>query len=402
MSQKKKPINLLRGWPSASLLPVPALRASFQEALSDPAVWEPGLQYGPDPGYQPLREALASWLSAFYTFTTPTTTTASDKMAQYTHAADPSRICITGGASQSIAALLTRFTGADPAAETRAVWMAAPCYFLACPIFADAGFAVRDRRLRAVPEDPEGPDLDFLAQGMRELDREAEEERERCERLRGPISESEPTTTATTTTAAAADTTGGEPTRRHGYCWKDPSYRGRKIYKHVIYCSPSFSNPTGKTMSLARREGLVRLAREFDALIISDDVYDHLQWPGARDTDDDTQQEEAAAETETVTTASPASEDVAAAASPPRLRRALLPRLLDIDLSLGRSAHDPPTQTFGHVSCFRCEPLPSVACRKRTYISLCLSIGACSLVRRGRELQGSLLHNLDEERTDSA
>lgn len=32
-------------------------------------------------------------------------------------------------------------------------------------------------------------------------------------------------------------------------------------------------------MSLARREALVRLARKHDALIISDDVYDFLQWP---------------------------------------------------------------------------------------------------------------------------
>lgn len=32
-------------------------------------------------------------------------------------------------------------------------------------------------------------------------------------------------------------------------------------------------------MSLDHREGLVRIAREFDALVITDDVYDFLQWP---------------------------------------------------------------------------------------------------------------------------
>lgn len=31
-------------------------------------------------------------------------------------------------------------------------------------------------------------------------------------------------------------------------------------------------------MSLSDRQNLVRLAREFDALIITDDVYDFLQW----------------------------------------------------------------------------------------------------------------------------
>ena len=51
-----------------------------------------------------------------------------------------------------------------------------------------------------------------------------------------------------------------------------------KVYKHLIYATPTFSNPTTLTMSLADREGLVRLAREFDALIVTDDVYDFLQW----------------------------------------------------------------------------------------------------------------------------
>lgn len=31
-------------------------------------------------------------------------------------------------------------------------------------------------------------------------------------------------------------------------------------------------------MSLDRREGLVRLARQYDALLVTDDVYDFLQW----------------------------------------------------------------------------------------------------------------------------
>ena len=32
-------------------------------------------------------------------------------------------------------------------------------------------------------------------------------------------------------------------------------------------------------MTLRRREEIVRLARKYDALIVTDDVYDMLQWP---------------------------------------------------------------------------------------------------------------------------
>ncbi len=34
-------------------------------------------------------------------------------------------------------------------------------------------------------------------------------------------------------------------------------------------------------MSIGHRERLVRIARKFDALIITDDVYDFLQWPSS-------------------------------------------------------------------------------------------------------------------------
>lgn len=62
-----------------------------------------------------------------------------------------------------------------------------------------------------------------------------------------------------------------------------PSRPWGRLYKHVVYATPTFSNPSTLTMSQSDREDLVRLAREFDILVITDDVYDFLQWPSDPD-----------------------------------------------------------------------------------------------------------------------
>lgn len=135
-------INLLRGWPSPSLLPPEALKAAAGIVLSDQSTAVPSLQYGPDEGHQLLRQEVARWLTSFY---------------QSSNAIKTDRICITGGASQNLACILQTFT--DPL-YTRNVWMVAPTYYLACRIFEDSGFA---GKLRGIPEDEEGIDLDSLS-----------------------------------------------------------------------------------------------------------------------------------------------------------------------------------------------------------------------------------------------
>lgn len=135
-------INLLRGWPNPQLLPAAAINTASNTVLSDPDISTPALLYAPDPGYEPLRDRIAEWLTAFYSPKQPI------------HA---ERICVTGGASQNLACILQVFS--DPV-YTRNVWMVAPTYFLACRIFVDSGF---QGRLRAVPEDQEGIDLEFLS-----------------------------------------------------------------------------------------------------------------------------------------------------------------------------------------------------------------------------------------------
>jgi len=49
----------------------------------------------------------------------------------------------------------------------------------------------------------------------------------------------------------------------------------------VIYTIPTFQNPSGSTMSLARRTALLELARELGAVVIDDDPYGMLRFEGA-------------------------------------------------------------------------------------------------------------------------
>ncbi|KAK2747756.1 hypothetical protein FQN57_001786 [Myotisia sp. PD_48] len=217
-SRKPSPIDLFRGWPHPSLHPISALKKATETVLSDPSIHVPGLGYGPDDGYLPLREEIAKWLSDFY------------KPAQNI---GPERICITGGASQNMACILQVFS--DPG-YTRNIWMVSPTYHLACRIFDDAGFV---GKMRSVPEDEEGIDVEYLERKIRQSEE------------------------------MAADNTSSP--------FKTPR-PWRKIFKHIIYAVPTFSNPSSKVMSIRRREQVVRLARCYDALVITDDVYDHLQW----------------------------------------------------------------------------------------------------------------------------
>jgi DNA-binding transcriptional MocR family regulator len=211
-------INLQLGWPSTSLFPASQLLSGASSVLKSEKKTAASLIYGPDAGYEPLRGSIATWLSAVYG-----------------RGASPSseRVCVTNGASGNLDNVLARFT--DPA-YTRTIWMVEPCYFLACPIFMDNGF---QEMMRGVPEDDEGLDIDFLRKGLEQADKEEKSH---------------------------------APTRKTGDRYK-------KLYRHIIYCVPTFSNPSAKTMSLRRRQELVRLAREFDALVVTDDVYDVLRWP---------------------------------------------------------------------------------------------------------------------------
>jgi hypothetical protein len=144
-------IDLLQGWPAPSMLPVSRLKRASHDVLSNNTIFETGLEYGPDEGHYPLRKNIASWLSQSYKTTQPI-------LAE--------RICITGGASQNLACVLQVFT--DPAV-TQMVWLVEPTYHLGMRIFEDAGFA---GRLRGVPEDEDGIDVEALEGGLEGFERE--------------------------------------------------------------------------------------------------------------------------------------------------------------------------------------------------------------------------------------
>ncbi|KAG6997620.1 PLP-dependent transferase [Physcia stellaris] len=253
-------INLLRGWPNPALLPAAQIKAAAASALSDPEVSTPGLLYGPDAGYEPLRQQLATWLTSFYRPSQPI---------------EPERICISGGASQNLACILQVFS--DPV-YTRHVWMVSPTYFNACRIFEDSGFG---GRLRSVPEDDEGIDIVYLEQELQKAEKRARLDSNDKPEFKSPRT-------------------------------------FRKIYRHLVYAVPTFSNPSSMTMSLQRRQQLVSIARRYDALIITDDVYDQLQWP----TD--------------------------SASKRPMSTEAALPRIVDIDRTLDGGCERPDSDGFGN------------------------------------------------------
>lgn len=216
-------INLQGGWPTPNLHPSKAMGAAVSAVFRQKDI-DMQLRYGPECGSGSFRENIGKWLTEMY--------------APAVGAVPAERIIITNGASNGLATVLQKF--ADPK-YTRAVWMVEPTYFLACPIFRDAGLA---GKIHGVPEGDDGVDLDFLRNALQEAD-----------------DKSDPLLTPS----------------------KTPEGGYGKVYRHTIYMIPTFSNPSGKTMTLDTPRELIRLARLHDALVVSDDVYDMLRWPTAED-----------------------------------------------------------------------------------------------------------------------
>lgn len=216
----RQPINLQGGWPTPRLHPVEAMKSATLELFARNDINEL-LKYGPEHGDQSLRSNLGKWLSSSY--------------RPQAGSIGGDRIFVTNGASNGLAMILQKFADVS---MMRNVWMVEPTYFLACPVFRDAGF---EGCIRGVPEGPDGIDLEYFESALK--------------------------------SAACNESL---PLRPH---LKTPKNGYPKTYRHVLYMVPTFSNPSGRTMSLPQRERLIRLARQYDVLVITDDVYDLLHWP---------------------------------------------------------------------------------------------------------------------------
>lgn len=56
--------------------------------------------------------------------------------------------------------------------------------------------------------------------------------------------------------------------------------RAQGVRPRFIYCIPTFQNPAGVTLSLARRQRIVALAAEYGVLVVEDDAYVDLRFRG--------------------------------------------------------------------------------------------------------------------------
>ncbi|SCV06241.1 LANO_0H25202g1_1 [Lachancea nothofagi CBS 11611] len=152
----------------------------------------------------------------------------------------PEFLNLTSGASYGALNILLQTT-LPHNNYTRQAFIVTPTYFLINDTFVDAGFA---GKTTAVSEIDGNLDLEFLEERMKHFDSINSCDSEDASSLK-------------------------MITNVGGY---------KKIYRYVIYIVPTYANPTGSVYSEQNRVALLELARKYDMLILSDDVYDLLTY----------------------------------------------------------------------------------------------------------------------------
>jgi DNA-binding transcriptional MocR family regulator len=225
-------INFFKGHPTKRLFPAKQIGESYTKVLSrsydeydnDGDNQHP-LAYGTDPGNLEVRKSIGKWNGDFYG-----------------RKVDPDAINLTAGASYGIANILSACTSHD---ITKQAFIVTPTYFLINGAFIDAGF---EGKLTAIDECGNNPtctskydiDLEYLESKLIHFSK-------------------------------------GIPPN-YSSIVEDPERGKWKLYRFVIYIVPTFSNPGGMVYSIETRTKLIELARKYDMLIVSDDVYDMLNY----------------------------------------------------------------------------------------------------------------------------
>lgn len=230
-------INFFKGHPSYRLLPNKEIIEATTTLLSpdsrnydnDTANRHP-LTYGSDEGAYWVRDAISSFLND-EAFKLP-----ADSRAR----SQPEFINLDAGASYGVLSILLQTTLAHTG-YTKQAFIISPTYFLINNCFIDAGFAGKLTAIEEVGKD--SIDLKTLENKLIEFEKQDKSDSLNTNCINNP--------------------NGSEK---------------KKIYKYVIYLVPTYSNPSGYTYSQETRLKLIEIARKYDMLIISDDVYDLLNY----------------------------------------------------------------------------------------------------------------------------
>ncbi|EJS43952.1 YER152C [Saccharomyces arboricola H-6] len=231
-------INFFKGHPSSRLLPREAvvqataavLGPETREYDNDPYNRHP-LTYGSDEGALWVREQICVFLN--------------DQVFKFEAGArsrtQPEYLNLDSGASYGMLNILLQTT-LPHNGYTRQAFVITPTYFLINDCFTDAGFKGKVTAINEKGHDS----IDF-------------------ESLVAALERHEAESRASGASSSSTEIIQG-------------SKLTKKIYRYVMYCIPTFANPSGNTYSFETRHRLVDIARKYDMLVITDDVYDILDY----------------------------------------------------------------------------------------------------------------------------
>ena len=293
------PVDLLRGHPSIHLLATAPFLAAAVTVLGQPDEDLPQdsysqtrhpLMYGPDHGNWNVRREIERWQDQLYHQPAATHAPSAQRVSRggggsggaeaeaeagaagggdaasmpLKEGGGPGwgepgdRINITCGASYGLLNALQSCTS-PCTGYTRRAFMIVPTYFWAGSVFVDAGFA---DLLTPIPYPPLSP-----GRTMPEILLDA---------LKADVQQGAPSDHPRV--VAGEDGLKHLPSGRGRAATEPGRGGGKRIYKYVLYCVPTYGNPTGTTWDLETRQRVVEIARDWDILVICDDVYDFLPW----------------------------------------------------------------------------------------------------------------------------